>query len=155
MTKVGYPIAHAPNHPPSAPIESSYGPTNFFRMNQNIQPRPKAWFVPREADRRKMHAPTRAQSERAGSERRPSATIRTALVFVLAGCVSLACSGSGRAAGAETGRWPSLQQRLVKTGAGLTKHARYYWLLLDESHLTRRLFAGMLRKIAALPSPAG
>jgi len=27
--------------------------------------------------------------------------------------------------------------------------------LLAESHLTRRLFAGMLRKIAALPSPAG
>jgi hypothetical protein len=35
------------------------------------------------------------------------------------------------------------------------KHARYYWLLLAESHLTRRLFAGMLRKIAGLPSPAG
>jgi hypothetical protein len=32
-----------------------------------------------------------------------------------------------------------------------------YWLLLAEGHLTRRLFlfAGMLRKIAALPSPAG
>jgi hypothetical protein len=49
----------------------------------------------------------------------------------------------------------SLQQRLVKTGGRLIKHARYYWLLLAESHLTRRLFAGMLRKIAALPSPAG
>jgi hypothetical protein len=48
-----------------------------------------------------------------------------------------------------------LQQRLVKTGGRLIKHARYYWLLLAESHLTRRLFAGMLRKIAALPSPAG
>jgi len=35
-----------------------------------------------------------------------------------------------------------LQQRLVKTGARLIKHARYYWLLLAESHLTRRLFAG-------------
>ena len=45
----------------------------------------------------------------------------------------------------------SLQQRLVKTGGRLLKHARYYWLLLAESHLTRRLFAGMLRKIAALP----
>jgi hypothetical protein len=32
---------------------------------------------------------------------------------------------------------------------------RYYWLLLAESHLTRRLFAGMLAKIAALPAPAG
>jgi hypothetical protein len=30
-----------------------------------------------------------------------------------------------------------------------------YWLLLAESHLTRRLFAGMLRKIVALPLPAG
>jgi len=49
----------------------------------------------------------------------------------------------------------SLQQRLVKTGGRLVKHARYYWLLLAESHLTRRLFAGMLAKIAALPAPAG
>ena len=49
----------------------------------------------------------------------------------------------------------SLQQRLVKTGGRLIKHARYYWLLLAESHLTRRLFGGMLRKIAALPVPAG
>jgi hypothetical protein len=55
------------------------------------------------------------------------------------------------------GRWSltSLQQRLVKTGGRLIQHARYYWLLLAESHLTRRLFAGMLRKIAALPSPTG
>jgi hypothetical protein len=49
----------------------------------------------------------------------------------------------------------SLQQRLVKTGGRLINHARYYWLLLAESHLTRRLFGGRLRKIAALPSPAG
>jgi hypothetical protein len=49
----------------------------------------------------------------------------------------------------------SLQQRLVKTGGRLIRHARYYWLLLAESHLTRRLFAGMLAKIAMLPSPAG
>ena len=34
----------------------------------------------------------------------------------------------------------SLQQRLVKTGGRLVKHARYYWLLLAESHLHRRLF---------------
>ena len=40
------------------------------------------------------------------------------------------------------GNWSltSLQQRLVKTGDRLVKHARYYWLLLAESHLTRRLF---------------
>jgi hypothetical protein len=49
----------------------------------------------------------------------------------------------------------SLQQRLVKTGGRLIQHARYYWLLLAESHLTRRLFADMLRKVAALPLPAG
>jgi hypothetical protein len=49
----------------------------------------------------------------------------------------------------------SLQQRLVKTGGRLIKHARYYWLLLAEGHLTRRLFAGMLRKIAALPALVG
>ena len=39
----------------------------------------------------------------------------------------------------------SLQQRLVKTGRRLVKHARYYWLLLAEGHLSRRLFASMLR----------
>jgi hypothetical protein len=49
----------------------------------------------------------------------------------------------------------SVQQRLVKTGGRLIRHARYYWLLLAESHLTRRLFAGMLAKIAMLPSAAG
>ncbi len=49
----------------------------------------------------------------------------------------------------------SLQQRLVKTGGRLVKHARYYWLLLAESHLTRRLFGAMVRRIAALSLPAG
>ncbi len=48
------------------------------------------------------------------------------------------------------GNWSltSLQQRLVK-------YARYYWLLLAESHLTRRLFGAMLGRIAALPLPTG
>jgi hypothetical protein len=49
----------------------------------------------------------------------------------------------------------SLQQRLVKTGGRLVKHARYYWLLLAESHLTQRLFASMVRRIEALPVPTG
>ena len=55
------------------------------------------------------------------------------------------------------GNWSltSLQQRLVKTGGRLVKHARYYWLLLAEGHLSRRLFASMLRMIAALPLPDG
>jgi len=33
------------------------------------------------------------------------------------------------------------------------KHARYYWLLLAEEHLTRERFGSMLRRIAALPLP--
>ena len=55
------------------------------------------------------------------------------------------------------GNWSltSLQQRLVKTGGRLVKHARYCWLLLAESHLTRRLFGAMVRRIAALPVPSG
>ena len=54
------------------------------------------------------------------------------------------------------GNWSltSLQQRLVKTGDRLIKHARYYRLLLPESHLTRRLFGSMVRRIATLPVPA-
>jgi hypothetical protein len=49
----------------------------------------------------------------------------------------------------------SLQQRLVKTGGRLVTHARYCWLLLAESHLTRRLFGAMLRRIWTLPVPTG
>jgi hypothetical protein len=43
----------------------------------------------------------------------------------------------------------------MKTGGRLIKHARYYWLLLAESHLTRRLFGTMVRRMEALPMPAG
>jgi hypothetical protein len=53
----------------------------------------------------------------------------------------------------------SLQQRLVKTGGRLIRHARYYWLLLAEGHLTRRLFGAMVRRgpegTPALPLPTG
>jgi hypothetical protein len=49
----------------------------------------------------------------------------------------------------------SLQPRLVKTGGRLVKLARYYWLLLAEGHLTRRVFSAILRRIWALPLPAG
>ena len=45
--------------------------------------------------------------------------------------------------------------RLAKTRGRLMKHARYYWLPLAESHLTRRLSGSMLHSIAMLPSPAG
>jgi hypothetical protein len=55
------------------------------------------------------------------------------------------------------GNWSltSLQQRLVKTGGRLVRQARYYWLLLAEGHLSRRLFGSMLRMLAALPLPDG
>ena len=49
----------------------------------------------------------------------------------------------------------SLQHRLMKTGGRLNKHARYYWLLLAEGHLNRRLFGDMLRRTSALPVPSG
>ena len=44
----------------------------------------------------------------------------------------------------------SLQQRLVKTGGRLVNHARYYWLMLAERHLTRPGAGGMVRRIGAL-----
>jgi hypothetical protein len=56
--------------------------------------------------------------------------------------------------GIENWSLTSLQQRLVKTGGRLVKHARYYWLLLAEGHLTRGRFAAMLRRITLLPFPA-
>ena len=49
----------------------------------------------------------------------------------------------------------SLQRRLVKIGGRLVKHARYYWLLLAEGHLTRRVFGAILRRIWALPLRVG
>jgi len=49
----------------------------------------------------------------------------------------------------------SLQQRLVKTGGRLVKHARYYWVLLAEGHLTRRLFGAIVRRLETLSVPAG
>jgi hypothetical protein len=49
----------------------------------------------------------------------------------------------------------SLQQRLLKTGGRLVKHARYFRLMLAESHLTRRLFGSMVRRIDALAVASG
>ena len=44
---------------------------------------------------------------------------------------------------------------LGEDGGRLVKHARYYWLLLAESHLTRRLFGAMVGRITALPVATG
>ena len=49
----------------------------------------------------------------------------------------------------------SLQHRLLKTGGRLVQHARYYWMVLAEGYLNRRLFGEMLRRIWALPLPNG
>jgi hypothetical protein len=38
---------------------------------------------------------------------------------------------------------------------GADQARRYYWLMLAESHLTRRLFGAMVRRIAALPVATG
>ena len=43
----------------------------------------------------------------------------------------------------------------MKTGGRLVKHARYYWLLLAEGHLTRRLFGAIVRRLETLSVPAG
>ena len=51
-------------------------------------------------------------------------------------------------------QYVAVPKRLVKTGGRLLKHARYYWLLLAESHLTRRLFGAMVRRIGLLSVPA-
>jgi hypothetical protein len=55
------------------------------------------------------------------------------------------------------GNWSltGLQRRPVKTGAAWSITHAITGLLLAESYLTRRLFAGLLRKIAAPPMPAG
>jgi hypothetical protein len=42
-----------------------------------------------------------------------------------------------------------------ETGGRLVKHARYYWLMPAESHLTRRLFGSMVRRIDALAVATG
>jgi hypothetical protein len=57
--------------------------------------------------------------------------------------------------GIENWSLTSLQQRLLKTGGRMVNHARYYWLLLAEGHLTRRRFEAMLGRIVLLPMPTG
>jgi hypothetical protein len=55
------------------------------------------------------------------------------------------------------GKWSltSLQQRSMKPGGPIDQACTLLLVAPAESHLTRRLFVGMLRKITALPSPAG
>ena len=47
----------------------------------------------------------------------------------------------------------SLQPQVVKKGDRLVKQARYYWLLLAEGRLTRRVFGATVRRTAVLGPP--
>ena len=49
----------------------------------------------------------------------------------------------------------SLRHWLLKTDGRLIQHARYYWLVLADGHLNRRLFGEMLNRIWALPMSGG
>ncbi len=50
----------------------------------------------------------------------------------------------------QRGSLPSLQQRLVKPGGRLIRHARYFTLQLAESYLTGGLFRQILGRIERL-----
>ena len=50
----------------------------------------------------------------------------------------------------QSGSLTSLQQRLLKTGGRLIRHARYFVLQLAESPLTSRLFRQILWRIERL-----
>lgn len=48
-----------------------------------------------------------------------------------------------------------LPKRIEKWSGRLIKRARYYWLLLAESGLTRRPFGAMVRRLAVLQVATG
>jgi len=71
-------------------------------------------------------------------------------------CAEAICGGGRCSAGRDRQVVAAqLAAAAVKAGGRLIKHARYYWVLLAESYLTRPLFSSMLRRIATLPSRAG
>jgi hypothetical protein len=49
----------------------------------------------------------------------------------------------------------SLLQQPVETGGRLVRYSRNFWLMVAKSNLTRRLRGSMVRRIEALPLPAG
>jgi hypothetical protein len=71
------------------------------------------------------------------------------------------CSGSSWFAACPgypaRGRWCPLTvvSRVAKTGGVLVNHAQHYCLLVAVSHMTRRLFGAMLRRILTLPVATG
>ena len=91
----------------------------------------------------KTEIPMKTSSTAVVLIRHQSPSVRFSVIFAVTLCLSSLWSLT------------SLQQRLVKTGGRLVKHARYYWLLLAEGHLTRRRFGAMLGRITLLPIPTG
>jgi hypothetical protein len=87
-------------------------------------------------------------SVRIAPERQTSETIDGERKTVTALLADIGCEGNCYYA-------PAQKELMLVLRPNLFFGVRYYWLLSAESHLTRRLFAGMLRRIAALPSPAG
>ena len=55
----------------------------------------------------------------------------------------------------ERERWLKVERLYHAAREREVNHARYYWLLLAENRLTRRLFGAMLRRIELLPLPSG
>ena len=49
----------------------------------------------------------------------------------------------------------SVQLKLIKIGARLIKHARYYWLLLAETSITEKIFSGLMNNIKRLCPASG
>ena len=49
----------------------------------------------------------------------------------------------------------TIQLKLIKTGGRLIKHARYYCLLLAETNITKKVFAGLLNNIRGLRPATG
>jgi hypothetical protein len=98
----------------------------------------------------------------------PNSTYRWLALRVLGHCLALVSRSPGRWSLAESIKpqeEPSAGNPHARICEGksrmaalldhfLIKHARYYWLLLAESHLTRRLFGSMLRRVAIQPLPA-
>ncbi len=49
----------------------------------------------------------------------------------------------------------TIQLKMIKIGARLIKHARYYWLLLAETSITEKIFSGLMTNIKRLCPASG
>jgi hypothetical protein len=49
----------------------------------------------------------------------------------------------------------TIQLKMIKIGARLIRHARYYWLLLAETSITEKIFSGLMTNIKRLCPATG